>query len=109
MSILRKAMCSAGRHSGQWSLPGRRCEIVRICDSCGSREEQARHVWGRFDHVNAGQCDQVRRCDRCGAAQSRSLHQWGPWLYADDEIVTAQVHTCRRCHHTERTGRFSRI
>ena len=44
MSVLRKAMCKIGRYSGEWSLPGSRCEIVRICDSCGKLEEETHHA-----------------------------------------------------------------
>ncbi|WP_433384703.1 hypothetical protein ACQPZX_24275 [Actinoplanes sp. CA-142083] len=105
MSVL----CKVGRHSGAWSLPGSRCEIVRICDSCGKREEQTRHTWSPFGYVSEGRCDQMRRCERCGSAESRLRHEWGPWLYLDDEMVTAQVHTCRRCRESERTRRFSTL
>jgi hypothetical protein len=107
MSILRKAACKIGRHSGGWSLPGSRCEIVRICDSCGKLEEKTRHVWGQFSYADDEHCDQIRRCERCGSTESQSRHEWGPWLYYDEELVTAQVHTCRRCHETERTRRIS--
>jgi hypothetical protein len=109
MSVLRKAMCEMGRHSGVWSLPGSRCEIVRICDSCGKREEQTRHLWGRFSYVHANECDQIRRCERCGLTESRSRHEWGPWLYDDEELITTQVHRCRRCHQTGRTRRYSTL
>ena len=107
MSVLRKALCATGRHSGVWSLPGSRCEVVRTCDYCGKLDEETRHVWGPFGYLHDDRCDQVRRCERCGLTESRTWHQWGPWLYADEELVTAQVHTCRRCHDTERTRRFS--
>lgn len=109
MSILRKAMCAAGRHQGDWSLPGGRCESVRVCPSCGTAEERARHVWGPYLYLADRRCDQGRRCIRCGAMRIRERHDWGPWRYADDALVTAQVHTCRRCHRTERTRRFSAI
>jgi hypothetical protein len=109
MSILRKATCGMGLHSGDWSLPGSRCEIVRTCRSCGKREAETRHVWGEFRYVDDRRCDQIRRCERCGSTESRSLHEWGPWVYYDEELVTAQVHTCRRCHQTERTRRFSTL
>jgi hypothetical protein len=108
MSVLGRARCGMGRHSGEWSLPGRRCESVKICDSCGKRVERTRHVWGDFHYVDDGRCEQTRRCERCAATESRLSHRWGPWVYADDELVTAQLHTCRRCHEIERTRRFSR-
>src|SRR3954451_4394974 len=109
MRILGTAMCKIGRHSGAWSLRGSRCEIVRICDSCGKREEETRHCWGQFSYADGDQCDEIRRCERCGLTQSRPRHDWVPWLYLDGEPVTAQFHTCRRCHQTERTRRFSRL
>ena len=101
--------CALGRHRGEWSHPGSRCEIVRVCGSCGARAEKTRHTWGRFGYVRDGRCEQTRRCERCHATESRSGHEWGPWVYCDEEIVTAQAHTCRRCHETERTARFSRL
>jgi hypothetical protein len=107
MSALRKALCTMGWHSGEWSLPDSRCQVVRICDSCGKREEEPRHIWGRFSYIDDGQCDQIRRCGRCGSTESRSRHEWGGWVYLDEELVTARVHTCRRCHQTERTRRYS--
>lgn len=109
MGILTKAMCKMGRHSGDWSAPGRRCEAVRICDSCGKRKEDVRHSWGQYSYVNDDQCEQLRRCDRCGSTESQSRHEWGPWVYLDEELGTAQVHTCRRCHKTARTSRFSAL
>jgi hypothetical protein len=109
MRVLTKALCRMGRHSGAWSLPGSRCEVVRVCDCCGEREEETHHVWGQFSYVGPGQCDQTRRCQRCGSTESRSRHQWGPWVYLDEELVTAQVHTCRRCHQREQTQRFSTL
>jgi hypothetical protein len=107
MSLFGKAKCTMGRHSGAWSLPASRCEIVRTCDSCGKVEERSRHSWGQFGYVAGDQCDEVRRCQRCGMTESRVRHEWGPWLYLDEEVVTAQFHKCRRCHQTERTRRFS--
>ena len=104
MGVLTKVRCKAGRHSGEWSHPGRRCEIVRLCDSCGRRDEKTRHVWGRFAYVQAGRCDEIRRCERCGATESRDRHEWGPWLYLNTEMNSPQVHRCRRCHETERSG-----
>ncbi|HEX5199173.1 MAG TPA: hypothetical protein VFW27_04450 [Actinoplanes sp.] len=101
--------CRLGRHSGTWSLPGSRCEIVRICDSCGRRAERTRHTWSPFGYVAEDRCDQVRRCERCGSAESRLRHVWGPWLYLDEQIVTAQTHTCQRCGESERTRRFSTL
>lgn len=109
MSVLRNAMCKIGRHSGDWSLPGRRCKVVRVCDSCGKLEMEPRHIWGQFSYVNDDQCEQIRRCDRCGSTESRSRHEWGPWVYLDEELLTAQVHTCRRCHQSERTRRSSTL
>jgi hypothetical protein len=103
MSVLARAMCAMGRHSGQWSHPGSRCEVVRICDACGTREEETHHVWGEFGYVGAGRCDQTRRCERCGSTQSRIAHDWGPWFYHDAEFTSGQVRTCRRCHEAERT------
>lgn len=107
MSALRSAICKLGRHSGAWTLPGSRCETVRICDACGKRQEQTHHTWGPFGYVEDHRCDQIRRCERCGSTESRSRHEWGPWLYQDAQLVTAQVHTCRRCHRSERTRRSS--
>src|SRR5689334_134814 len=109
MSILRKALCGAGRHSGAWSLPGSRCEISRICASCGKHEETTRHSWGPFRYGSDDRCEEIRRCERCGSTESRVSHEWGPWLYYDAEAVTAHVHTCRRCHLTERTSRFTAL
>jgi hypothetical protein len=109
MRVLRKALCSTGRHAGHWSLPGSRCETVRICDSCGKREEHTHHTWGEFRYVGNDRCEQTRRCERCGATESRSTHEWGPWRYADEQLVTAQVRICRRCHQAERTRRFSTL
>jgi hypothetical protein len=109
MSVLRSAICKLGRHSGDWSLPGSRCETVRICDACGERQEQTHHTWGPFGYVEDHRCDQIRRCERCGSTESLSRHDWGPWLYQDEQLVTAQVHTCRRCHRSEQTRRFSTL
>jgi hypothetical protein len=80
MSILRKAMCLTGRHSGDWSLPGSRCDIVSVCSSCGKREEQTRHVWGQF----------------------------GPWLYQNLEFDSPQIRTCLRCRQAERSRQTMR-
>src|SRR5690349_7234457 len=109
MSVLGKAMCRLGRHTGVWSLPGSRCEIVRVCESCGKAEGKSRHSWGQFSYADQDHCDEIRRCERCGTTESRLRHEWGPWLYLDEELVTAQFHTCRRCHQTERTRRFSTL
>jgi hypothetical protein len=103
MSILMTLMCKAGRHSGEWSHPGSRCVVTRLCDACGKHEEQTHHAWGSFDDRAVGQCDQTRRCERCGSTESRSCHEWGPWLYLNSEFASPQVHTCRRCRQTERT------
>jgi len=104
MRILRRAMCLLGRHCGDWSPPGGRCEVVRICASCGTREEQARHAWGLFGYVDDERCDQVRRCERCGSTETRSRHEWGPWLYQNTEFNSPQIHTCQRCRQSERTS-----
>jgi hypothetical protein len=40
-------MCKIGRHSGEWSPPGSRCEIVKICDFCGKLEEETHNIWVR--------------------------------------------------------------
>jgi hypothetical protein len=109
MSALRSAICKLGWHTGDWSLPGSRCETVRFCDGCGKRQEQTHHVWGKFGYLEDHRCDQIRRCDRCRSMESRIRHDWGPWLYQDDELVTAQVHSCRRCHRIEQTRRFSTL
>ena len=103
MSVLRKAMCKMGRHSGEWSFPGSRCETVRVCDSCGKLEEKTHHIWGQFRYVNADQCDQTRRCERCGLTETQLKHLWGPWLYQNSEFNSPQVRTCQRCRKTERT------
>ena len=103
MRVLKKAMCTMGRHSGEWSHPGSRCEIVRICPSCGEREEETHHVWGQFSYVSPDQCDQRRRCQRCGSTETRPRHEWGPWLYHDEQLNSRQARTCQRCHQTERT------
>ena len=104
MNALAKAMCKAGLHSGAWSHPGQQCEIVRVCDSCGKADEKSRHVWGDFAYRAAGQCEQTRRCQRCGSAQTQLTHDWGPWSYVNNELNSPQVHTCRRCHQSERTA-----
>ena len=103
MTILRSTLCAIGRHHGDWSLPGARCETTRVCASCGTAEERTRHVWGEFGYAGDGRCEQTRRCERCGSAQSRTLHDWGPWLYLTMEFDSPQAHTCRRCHDSERT------
>jgi hypothetical protein len=103
MRPLSRARCAAGLHSGEWTLPGTRCETVRICSSCGKREEQTQHVWSDFDYAAADQCAQSRRCERCGSTDSRTQHEWGPWLYLNGEFTSPQFHRCRRCHQTERT------
>lgn len=104
MNVVAKLKCRAGRHSGEWSSPGSHCEIVRICSSCGKREEENRHNWGAFGFVENGGCEQTRRCARCGSTESRSSHEWGPWLYLNGEFTSPQTHTCRRCGQTERTA-----
>jgi hypothetical protein len=108
MSGLRTAMCVIGRHSGDWSLPGSRCDIVRVCSSCGKREEQTRHVWGQFSYVDDERCDQVRRCERCGSTESRAWHEWGPWLYQNLESDSPQIRTCLRCRQAERSSHTMR-
>jgi hypothetical protein len=92
------------RHSGQWSLPGGRCESVRVCTSCGKTDEVVHHTWSEFAYAAADRCEQVRRCHRCGATESRSEHDWGPWQYANTEFNAPQIHRCRRCHETEKTA-----
>ncbi|UQU61768.1 hypothetical protein COUCH_22280 [Couchioplanes caeruleus] len=104
MSILRSALCAIGRHRGQWSNPGRRCEAERVCEECGRREERTRHTWGPFAYVAPGRCEQSRRCERCAATETITAHEWGPWFYYENEITTPQIHTCRRCHESERTA-----
>ena len=104
MSILTSIRCKTGHHAGQWSFSGSHCAAVRSCESCGTREQRTRHAWLPFAYVEAGRCDQVRRCERCGATQSRRVHVWGPWFYRDNELNTPQVHTCTRCHESERTA-----
>jgi hypothetical protein len=104
MSILAKVRCKTGLHSGTWSHPGARCEMVRVCDACGKVEEKPHHVWGQFGYLDAGRCDQTRRCDRCGSTETRSRHEWGPWTYVNTEFNSPQAHTCRRCRLTERTA-----
>ncbi|MEU8819166.1 hypothetical protein [Actinoplanes sp. NPDC048796] len=101
MNIFRRALCALGRHSGEWSHPGSRCETVRVCAVCGRTEERGRHDWGAF--AAAGGCDRVRRCLRCGATDSWPEHDWGPWLYANTEFNAPQVRECRRCHTRDRT------
>ncbi|MEV4346450.1 hypothetical protein AB0J83_18440 [Actinoplanes sp. NPDC049596] len=104
MSVIGKVLCVAGRHRGQWSYPGRRCESVRVCEVCGRTEERVQHSWGEFAFVVPGGCDRVRRCGRCGATDSWPEHDWGPWRYANWEFNSPQMHTCKRCHATERTS-----
>lgn len=103
MNVLRKLWCATGLHSGQWSLPGVRCESVRVCTACGKTDEKVGHTWGAFAYVTAGRCEQVRRCERCGTTDSRSEHDWGPWLYLNWEYNSPQFHKCRRCHEMEKT------
>jgi hypothetical protein len=103
MNVLRKLMCATGLHSGRWSLPGARCEIVRVCTTCGKADEKFRHTWGEFGYVAADRCDQVRRCQRCGTPDSRTAHDWGPWRYLNWEYNSPQFRRCGRCHETEKT------
>ena len=104
MNVVDALRCKVGRHSGTWSHPGSRCQMVRTCESCGRTEEITRHRWGPFGgYLAPDDCAQIRRCERCGATESRSLHEWGPWLYANTEFTAPQVRTCRRCHRSERT------
>jgi hypothetical protein len=103
MNVLRTVMCRIGRHSGQWSLPGARCERVRICTACGTSDEQARHTWGEFAYVDADRCEQLRHCQRCGTTESWTVHEWDPWRYVNWEYNSPQFRTCRRCHEKERT------
>jgi hypothetical protein len=104
MSVLARVKCAVGKHSGEWSRPGSRCEISRVCDSCGTLEVRVPHVWGQFVYLEADQCDQARRCQRCGSTETRSGHQWGPWLYLNTEFNSPQFRSCRRCHRSERTA-----
>src|SRR5690348_15012503 len=103
MSAMHKALCMLGRHSGAWSQPGRHCETVRICESCGTAEEQTLHVWGPYGYTSTDRCEQVRACERCGAAETREMHVRGPWLYRNMEFNAPQERTCQRCRQTERT------
>ena len=103
MSVLAKAQCKIGRHTGDWSLPDGRCTSFRTCDSCGKRDAKTLHAWSRFDYVASGSCDQRRRCERCGATESRERHEWGPWLYTNLEQNAPQQRECKRCHKVERT------
>jgi hypothetical protein len=103
MGVLTTLRCKVGRHSGTWSAPNDRCEVFRVCDSCGKVEEHKRHVWGAFVYLTGDQCDQRRSCDRCGLTESRIRHQWGPWLYRDQQRTSGQVRVCRRCDQQERT------
>lgn len=104
MSVFRRGLCATGRHSGRWSYPGSRCEMVRTCDVCGETEEVTRHTWGEYAYADADRCGQCRRCERCGATETRTAHEWGPWLYLNTEFNSPQVRTCRRCHTAERTA-----
>lgn len=104
MNVLRKSLCAIGLHSGSWSLPGGRCESVRVCTACGKTDENVRHTWGAFAYIVADGCEQIRRCERCGATESRTEHDWGLWFYANTEFNAPQVHKCRRCHETEKTA-----
>jgi len=66
MNALRKAFCSMGHHSGPWSPPGKHCEIARVCESCGTTEEQTDHLWGPWFYVNNElNSPQVHTCKRC--------------------------------------------
>jgi hypothetical protein len=51
MSLLARAECALGRHSGQWSPPDGRCISYRICECCGRTEARTEHVWGRFSYT----------------------------------------------------------
>jgi hypothetical protein len=104
MNVLLKLMCAAGLHSGQWSLPGDRCDSVRVCARCGKTDEVFGHTWSGFVHVDTRRCEQLRRCGRCAMTQSRTQHEWGPWRYSNTEFGTPQIHRCRRCHETEKTA-----
>lgn len=103
MNVLRKLLCATGLHTGQWSLPGVRCESVRVCAACGKTSEKAQHTWGECAYVEEGRCEQVRRCRRCGTTESRNQHDWGPWRYLNWEYNSPQFRRCRRCHETEKT------
>jgi hypothetical protein len=103
MSVLAKARCSVGRHSGEWSHPDGQCTIVRTCDSCGEVESETRHVWLPFEYTAPDRCDQSHRCERCGATELRVCHTWGPWRYSNLEFNSPQERVCRRCHQVERT------
>ena len=113
MSVLTRARCKAGRHSGEWSDPDRRCRTFRTCDSCGKVEEKTLHAWGQFDYVAPDRCDQGRRCERCGSTESQVRHEWGRWQYSEirkaqwggEQLSSPQVRVCRRCHEAER-GRY---
>ena len=103
MNALSKVLCALGHHTGAWSQPGRHCEILRICESCGKSEEQTHHLWGPFAYAARDHCDQARACKRCGATETRVVHVWGPWFYTSNEFNSPQAHTCRRCRQSERT------
>ena len=103
MSVVARARCAFGRHSGEWSWPDSQCTMVRACDYCGTVEEKTVHSWGAFEYVAPGRCDQRRRCERCGGTESRVWHQWGPWVYGNLEMNAPQERVCRRCGEAERT------
>ena len=103
MSVLAKARCKVGQHSGEWSNSDGRCTTLRTCESCGKVEAKTVHVWGPFDYAAPDRCDQRRRCERCGAAEFQVQHEWGPWLYCNLERTSPQERVCKRCHEAERT------
>jgi hypothetical protein len=103
VSVFARAMCRAGRHAGEWSLPDGRCMSYRNCDRCGELESKTLHAWGPFEYTASGRCDQSRRCERCRATESRVRHEWGPWLYSNLEQNSPQQRECKRCHEVERT------
>jgi hypothetical protein len=103
MNVLRKLLCKIGLHAGQWSLPGIRCESVRVCAACGKTNERVHHTWGEFAYITTEGCEQVRRCERCATTDSRTEHDWGSWRYLNWEYNSPQFHRCSRCHVTEKS------
>jgi hypothetical protein len=104
MSVFGRVLCVFGRHCGQWSSPGGRCEMDRVCAYCGKSEELTRHTWSPFAYVADDRCEQLRRCERCGSTESQPAHVWGPWRYLNTEFNSPQVRECLRCHATDKTS-----
>jgi hypothetical protein len=103
VSLIRKASCKVGLHSGSWSLPDQQCRSYRVCDGCSKRSDKVIHAWTEFTYLRASACGQTRACARCGTTETRTNHAWGPWQYHGPSTCD-QFRTCLRCHSLERNS-----